>query len=159
MYVVTQAHIQNTLKIEFGNRENEEVEANEKNNWFRIEQLQPEERNKKILKLLRFIAPFLTFRDGNNICKNWGSSKSNSRTNPRIIIITDRFSTTLGGGKITPSLIASCSYFISRKIGRVAVAPFSRVIHRGGRERERGHYKALQRVLLTSVSNPRAARK
>lgn len=60
MYVVTQAHIQNTLKIEFGNRENEEVEANEKNNWFRIEQLQPEERNKKILKLLRFIAPFLT---------------------------------------------------------------------------------------------------
>lgn len=48
--------------------------------------------------------------------------------------------------------------------------PLFRVIHQSERasERERdaqeeggerGHYKALQRVLLTSVSNPRAARK
>lgn len=158
MYVVTQAHIQNTLKIEFGNRENEEVEANEKNNWFRIEQLQPEERNKKILKLLRFIAPFLTFRDGNNICKNWGSSKSNSRTNPRIIIITDRFSTTLGGGKLLHPLLHHAHILYREKSDAWLWPPFPVLSTEAG-ERERGHYKALQRVLLTSVSNPRAARK
>lgn len=71
------------------------------------------------------------------------------------------------------SAAAVLIFYCEKSDGRCApAAPPFRVIHQreragGGaergrgakRERHTGHYKALQRVLLTSVSNPRAARK